>query len=203
MLSFLSTALTYLVWGLRVLLIPQFESNINIILPYWIAAYIFAMSSVVFLDLAIIKLVAYKYDLVSRIFIILIVLIYIILVFIFLIGFDVGLVIFMDVTDLTIKNQIIFIYILYIVERAAQLRPLLGSLDLHIVGVLLAIFFDQLGRRRRIASADVLFRLSLLAQDVDFFVPATMSSCLPMECHGHGRVQESSPQRYQGNNGHG
>ena len=114
MISFLCTAATYFVWGLRVLLIPQFESNINLLLPYWKAAYLLAALSLVFLDLAVINLIKLKRSIYTKIITTLIVITYIIAAILIIVGFDVGLVTFMDVTDLTINDQAIYLLFVFL-----------------------------------------------------------------------------------------
>lgn len=114
MTSFLSTVAAYFVWGLRVLLIPQFESNIDVLLPYWTAAYLLAALSFIFLDFAIINLIELKHSIYTKIITTLIVITYVIAAILIIVGFDVRLVIFMDVTDLTINDQVIYLLFIFL-----------------------------------------------------------------------------------------
>jgi len=114
--SFLSTVLTFFVWGLRVILLPQNEPNINTLLPYWTIAYIFAALYLVFLDFAIFELIGgEKKSIYIKLMSIIITILYIIVVIILIIGFDVGIVTFMDVTDLQIKNPFVSYFFLLLI----------------------------------------------------------------------------------------
>ncbi len=116
MCSFLCTIVAYLAWGLRVILVPQFESNKDILMPYWMAAYIFASLSLIFLDFAVIKIIGYRNSSYLKIILGIILATYaitgIILIVMLILGFDVRLVTFMDVSDLSIKDPVIYFILL-------------------------------------------------------------------------------------------
>lgn len=105
MMSFISVSLTYFVWGLRVLIIPQFETDINILYPFWALAYAFGGTALVFLAFASLELTQKKFNIIK----IIILVTYVGILILLVIGFEVALTIFMDVSDLTIVNQIVYI----------------------------------------------------------------------------------------------
>ena len=110
MIYFFSIALIYFVWALRVLFIPQFESDVRVVYPFW--AFIYGMGglALISLDFATLDLTYMKEsNLVKFIKAIIVVSLaggWILLI----IGFDVELLVFMDVTDLTVKDPFAYIY---------------------------------------------------------------------------------------------
>ncbi|MFX1337486.1 MAG: hypothetical protein ACFFDK_02625 [Promethearchaeota archaeon] len=111
-ISFFATTITYLVWGLRVILISQYERNITVLLPYWRAAYLFASLSLIFLDLASLKLAEISNKSLLILLYLLIIVTYIVMATILFLGFEVEITIFMDVSDLRIVNSLVYIYFL-------------------------------------------------------------------------------------------
>lgn len=104
------TLLTYLTWGIRVLFIPQFEPNTKVLYPYWALAYAFGGSAMVVLSIAAIEMSKLRELSYKKYLITIILITGISTFFILLIGFEVALIIFMDVSDLTITNPFVYIY---------------------------------------------------------------------------------------------
>ncbi len=116
MLSFASITGTYLSWGIRILLLPQIisENEIYLIYPYWAVSYFLGGTCFVMLDFATFRLMSEKQSKLSKILISIIIITYFIAIVILLIGFDVELIIFSDVSDLTIKNIYVLMFFTFI-----------------------------------------------------------------------------------------
>ena len=106
----IAVSLTYISWGLRVLLIPQFETDKTLLYPFWALAYGFGGLALISLDFATLDLTRKKESTFYRIIKIIIFVSYISVLVILLIGFEQELTIFMDVSDLTIANPFVYYY---------------------------------------------------------------------------------------------
>ncbi len=107
----IATAMTYLNWGLRVLFIPQFESNQTVLYPFWAISYGFGATALIAIAFASLDQTKMKESVISIIIRIVIIATYALVMIILLIGgFEQELVIFMDVTDMNIENQFVFYY---------------------------------------------------------------------------------------------
>ncbi len=107
----MAVAIIYLNWGLRVLFIPQFESDKTVLYPFWAISYGFGATALIALAMASLDQTKMKESVISIIIRIVIIATYALVLIILLIGgFEQQLVIFMDVTDLTIENQFVYYY---------------------------------------------------------------------------------------------
>ncbi len=137
MLSFLSIMGTYICWAGRILILPQFisENEINSLYPFWAVAYFLAGTSFVMLDFATFSLMQEKQTTLSKILISIIIITYIIAIIILSIGFEVELIVFSDVSDLTIKNIYVYLFFTCIllfyfsIPNAINIKFLLTSED--------------------------------------------------------------------------
>lgn len=111
----LSVSLIYLSWGLRVLFIDQFETDKNILYPFWACAYGFGALALIFLDFATLNLTRIKKSIIIKSIRIIIFISFIVVLLILIIGFELKLTIFMDVNDLSIENPFIYIYFTVII----------------------------------------------------------------------------------------
>ena len=110
MISFFSIALIYFVWGLRVLFIPQFESDTKVLYPIWAFIYAIGGLALISLDFATLDLTRMKESNFLKFIKAIIVVSLVGGLILLIIGFDVELLIFMDVTDLTVKDPFVYIY---------------------------------------------------------------------------------------------
>lgn len=100
----------YLTWGIRVLIIPQFETDTKVLYPFWALAYALGGSSMVALDFATIEMSEIKKSTYKKYIIIIILVTWISTFVILFIGFEVALITFMDVSDLMISNSFVYFY---------------------------------------------------------------------------------------------
>jgi len=149
----ISVSLTYLSWGLRVLLIPQLENDINILYPYFACAYGFGGLALIFLDFATLNLTRMKKSTLIKLLRIIILISFIIVIIAFTIGFETGLTTFMDVSDLKILNPFVYyyftfiilfyvffpnaIFIKYLIEAPSKTDPSYKRIRIIEVGILL------------------------------------------------------------------
>jgi len=107
----LATALIYLSWGLRVVIIPQFEKDQKILYPFWALSYAFGATALITLAFASLDLSKMKESALFNIIRIIIVATYASVLLILLIGgFEQELIVFMDVTDMTIGDPFVYYY---------------------------------------------------------------------------------------------
>jgi hypothetical protein len=101
---------TYIVWASRMLILPQYENDITLLYPYWAVAYFLAGTCFVMLAFATLSLMREKQTIFSKVLILIIIITYIIAIIVLSIGFEVEIIIFSDVTDLTIKNIYVYMF---------------------------------------------------------------------------------------------
>jgi len=106
----ISVALTYISWGLRVLLVPQYETDKTILYPFWAFAYAFGGLALISLDFATLNLTKKQESTILKFIRIIILVGYIGVLIILIIGFEMELIVFMDVSDLTIINPFVYFY---------------------------------------------------------------------------------------------
>jgi hypothetical protein len=99
-----------------VLFIPQFESDSSVIYPFWAFIYGIGGLALISLDFATLDLTYMKesnlFKLIKAIIVVSLAVAWILLI----IGFDVELLVFMDVTDLAVKDPFIYIYMTIIIS---------------------------------------------------------------------------------------
>ena len=111
MLWSLSSALIYLNWGLRVILISQDETDKAVIYPFFALSYAFGAFALITLAFASLDLTEMKNSTLSKIIRIIIVVTCASVFLILLIGgYEQKLIVFMDVTDLTIEDPFVYYY---------------------------------------------------------------------------------------------
>jgi len=111
-LAFLSFMGTYICWASRILILPQYitEDKIYLLYPFWAVSYLLAGTSIVMLDFATFRLMRETLTKLSKIIISIVIISYLIAILLLIVGFEVELIIFSDVSDLTIKNIYVYIY---------------------------------------------------------------------------------------------
>jgi len=110
MIFFFSIASIYFVWALRVLFIPQFESDSRVLYPFWAFIYAIGGLALIALDFATLDLTEMKE---SNFFKFIKIIIVVSLAggwILLIIGFDVKVLVFMDVTDLAVKDPFVYLY---------------------------------------------------------------------------------------------
>ena len=113
MISFFSIAFIYFLWGLRVLFIPQFESDTKVLYPIWAAIYAIGALALISLDFATLDLTRMKESNFLKFIKIIILISFVGALILLFIGFYVEVVellVFMDVTDLSFKNPFFYLY---------------------------------------------------------------------------------------------
>ena len=106
----LSVALIYISWGARVLFIPQFEKETSILYPFWALSYAFGGLALISLDFATLNLTKNKESKIMKYIKIIIIINYFGILVVLLMGFEMELIVFMDVSDLIIKDIYIYVF---------------------------------------------------------------------------------------------
>lgn len=111
MLWALATALIYFNWGLRVILIPQFEADKTVLYPFFALSYAFGATALIALAFASLDLTKMKESALFKIIRITMMATYASVLIILLIGgFEQELIVFMNVTDMTIEDPFVYYY---------------------------------------------------------------------------------------------
>ena len=111
----MSTALIYVSWGLRVLFIPQFTTDKIVLYPFWAVCYGFGGLALISLDFASLDQIKNRESTLIKIIRIIILASFSLVLIILFTGFDQDLTIFMDVSDLTIKNPFVYFYFTFVI----------------------------------------------------------------------------------------
>ena len=117
-ISFFSIALIYFVWGLRVLFIPQFESDTKVLYPMWAFIYVIGALALISLDFATLDLTYMKESNFFKFIKAILLVSFVGVLILAFIGFNVEfveLLVFMDVTDLAINNPYVYLYAIIII----------------------------------------------------------------------------------------
>jgi len=107
----IASAFTYVGWFCRVLFVPQFESDKTVLYPFWVMGYTAGATALISLAFASLDQTKIKESIIIIIIRIIILVTYAgVLIILFVGGFEQELVVFMDVTDLTIEDNFVFYY---------------------------------------------------------------------------------------------
>jgi len=111
----MSTALIYVSWGIRVLFIPQFSTDETVLYPFWALSYGFGGLALISLDFASLDQIKNRESTLIKIIRIIILASFALVLIILFTGFDQELIIFMDVSDLTIKDPFVYFYFTFVI----------------------------------------------------------------------------------------